>query len=109
MPNPLAVIEEELSELGSEETRLLADAANGNLDPFRSRLDEIHDRTVVLEEDRDRVRRIQARERSAPAAGVEGGEPGPITELGPMRRAPRSLGRQFAESAEWLAFVKAVA
>jgi HK97 family phage major capsid protein len=105
----LASIDEELADLGSEEQKLLADAEKGNLDPFRSRLDEIHERTVVLEGDRERVARAQARERRTPAAATE--EPaqaGPITELGPLRQRP-SLASAFIESDEWKSFKAAVA
>jgi HK97 family phage major capsid protein len=106
---PLALIDEELAELGAEEQKLLGEAAKGDLDPFRSRLDEIHERSVVLEEDRERVVRIQERQRRAPAVAEE--EPpqaGPTTPLGALRQRP-SLAKTFIESDEWKAFKGKVA
>lgn len=110
MPNPLAIIDEELAELSSEEGRLLADAEKGNLDPFRSRLDEIHERSVALEGDRERVTRVQERQRQERGGSAdEPGAAGPITELGRMQRPPQSLGQAFASAKEWLDFKASIA
>jgi HK97 family phage major capsid protein len=111
MPNPLALLEEEERELQAEESKLLGDAEKGNLDPFRSRLDEINDRLVAIGPDKDRIRRAQQRERSASAAA----SPDPVladprTQAGDEPKIDRRpLSTRFLGSSEWQGFVKSVA
>jgi HK97 family phage major capsid protein len=116
MPNPLAVIEEELADLESREATLLAEAEKGNIDPFRSELDELNDQITARREDKVRVERAQKRDRTAPTAtagepGAERTEPQTLEELyaqtRPVNRA--SIGAQFLASDEWQAFKKHVA
>lgn len=108
----VAVLEQEKDELLAEEATILKDAEKGNVDPFRSRLDEINDRITAIDEDKARLARAEARQRQAPKAkDGEEHEPGTIGALNAATRSvdARSPGEQFIESDEWKEFVARVA
>lgn len=120
MPNLLAEINEKLQDADSREaalvareTRLLKQAEEGGLDPFRSELDTLQDdfaaintEKVQLQADKARIEQARSRARldiaipnpSDPAAG--------LVEPRPDRR---SLGQRFVQSDEWQEFMAKVA
>jgi HK97 family phage major capsid protein len=108
-----AVIEEELRDLKAEEDKILVDAEKGNIDPFRSRLDELNEEITAKESDLVRVKRAEKRDRSTPAAASEdGGVVGPAVtaeQLFAQTRPVGSIGDQFINSDEWKEFVAKVA
>lgn len=105
-----AVLEQERDELAAREQQLLKEAEKGNVDPFRSELDEINDRITVIDEDLVRIKRAENRERSKPSAGS--GDPGSMAEINASTRAifdARTPGDRFVDSDEWKEFVERVA
>lgn len=111
----LADVEIREKALASKEAKLLKQAEEGGLDPFRSELDTVNTEyealkaeRATIEGDLARVNAVRERQRSAPgvpspadpAAGLEAPKPS---------RDTRTLGQQFAESKEWQEFFSRVA
>jgi HK97 family phage major capsid protein len=109
MPNALALIDEEIRDLTEREDVILAEAAKGNVDPFRSELDEINDSITAKQGDKARIKRAMERERALPSAHA--GEPtDPDLAAAPRSRYDtRTLGDRFLASEEWSAWIKQVA
>lgn len=101
--------------LASKEDKLLKQAEEGGLDPFRSDLDTIHSEfeslkteRATIEGDIARVEAARERQRNAPAMPNPAD---PTAGLDTPRQAQdrRSIGEQFAQSPEWREFVSRVA
>lgn len=110
MPSALDLAREERTDLIAREDAILKEADKGNIDPFRSELDEIHDKVTGIDSDILRLERAQAHDRTAPAA--KGGQPtGPgAVDLGqPTPPDRRSLAQRFAESDEFKGWMERVA
>lgn len=122
MPNLLAETREKLADanqrynaLQAKEDKLLKQAEEGGLDPFRSDLDTIHDDFVAIKAEQDglqgdiaRLEEARNRQRSAPAMPNPADPTAGLTPLTPQADR-RSLGERFASSDEWQEFVARVA
>lgn len=122
MPNLLAEINEKLQDVESREnaliareTRLLKQAEEGGLDPFRSELDTLQEDFAAINTEKSALTADKARiEQARSRARLEPSRPSPtdptaglvLPKDGPDRR---TIGQRFAESDEWQEFMAKVA
>ena len=101
--------------LASKEEKLLKQAEEGGLDPFRSELDTIHSEfeglkaeRATLQDDLKRVEASRERQRNAPAVPSPADPTAGLTPPEPTADR-RTLGEMFAQSPEWQDFFARVA
>lgn len=123
MPNLLAELKEQLADvdlrdkaLASKEDKLIKQAEEGGLDPFRSELDTIHDEFQANKAERSRIEgdvvRVEAardRQRNAPAIPNPADPTAGLNPPAQRTADRRTLGEMFAQSPEWREFVTKVA